>query len=117
MKSRTLMSRCQDAPEKSRHALSCCVTVSGLMLMMMMDVEVESAMHASFSISIGVGIGTSLHESALQCFECSAKDQVRGQAAFAGFLILGSHVLAGLGQGGDGGVEVNAVPRRDLVGS
>ncbi len=37
-------------------------------------------------------------------------------SAFAGFLVLGAHVLAGLGQGLDRGVEINAVARRDLIG-
>src|SRR5262245_13347091 len=44
----------------------------------------------------------------------SAKGEVRGQAALTRLLVLRAHVAAGLGQGLDGRVEIDAVPRRDL---
>src|SRR6476646_7579551 len=46
----------------------------------------------------------------------SAEDQVLGEAGLAGLLVLGVHVLAGVGQGLDRGVEVDPVTRGDLVG-
>jgi len=38
-----------------------------------------------------------------------AHRQVLRQAAFAGFLVLGRHVFANLGEGFDGRVEIDAV--------
>src|SRR6478752_9969253 len=46
----------------------------------------------------------------------SAEDQVLSEAGLARLLVLGVHVLAGVGQGLDRGVEIDAMARGDLVG-
>src|SRR3979409_605188 len=45
----------------------------------------------------------------------SAKDHGKSQSGFAGLLVLAVHVFGGLGQRLHGGVEIDAVSRRDLV--
>ena len=45
-----------------------------------------------------------------------AKGQVESQPAFAGFLVLVAHVLAGLGHGLDRRIKINPVPGGNLVG-
>src|SRR4030095_11101284 len=45
----------------------------------------------------------------------SAKRYGLGETGLAGFLVLAVHVFRGLGQGHHGGVEIDAVSRRDLI--
>src|SRR5678816_4233863 len=88
MKSRTSMARVHRSPENVRHAW------------------VESA---------GDMVRSPQKGDPVRRDGDLTEGEVRGEAALTGLLVFRPHVLAGLGERGDGGVEIDAVPGLDLV--